>query len=69
MSKSKSPPVLSDYLTKEQLAKELGKCARTIDRWTAIGEGPPQTRFGREIRYRRASIMAWLEKREQRMDT
>jgi excisionase family DNA binding protein len=57
--------VLSDYLSREELAAELKVSWRTIARWEALGEAPPRTQFGRQIRYKRASVMAWLQARER----
>jgi hypothetical protein len=53
-------PILSEFLTKEQLAAELRRSPRTLDRWEVLGMGPPRTRIGRKILYRRASLHKWL---------
>jgi hypothetical protein len=53
-------PVLSDFLTKEELAAELRRNPRTLDRWDALGMGPPRTHVGRKVLYRRASVQQWL---------
>jgi hypothetical protein len=34
---SVSEPLLSEFLTREQLAAELRRTARTLDRWAALG--------------------------------
>jgi hypothetical protein len=52
--------LLSGYYTPEQLAAELKRNRRTLARWAALGEGPPITRVGREIYYRKTSVAAWL---------
>jgi hypothetical protein len=57
---SHSQPILSEFLTKEQLAVELRRNPRTLDRWAVLGIGPPQTRVGRHVLYRRASVQRWL---------
>ncbi len=57
--------VLEGYLTEDELAHELGKSKRTIARWRALDEGPPVTRIGRRILYRRTAVKAWLESLEQ----
>jgi hypothetical protein len=46
----KTPQLLDDYLTREELAVELGKCVRTLDRWHAVRYGPPRATVGREPR-------------------
>jgi hypothetical protein len=53
-------PILSEFLTKEQLAAELRRSPRTLDRWEVLGMGPPRTHMGRKILYRRASLHKWL---------
>jgi phage terminase Nu1 subunit (DNA packaging protein) len=61
---SKPEAILSDFLTKEELASELGPKMRTLDRWDALGIGPPRTRVGRKVLYRRASVQRWLAAQE-----
>jgi hypothetical protein len=58
-------PLLSEYLTEAELAAELGRTVRTIARWRAIGEGPRFLKIGRETRYRRESVRAWMVGLEQ----
>ena len=62
---SNAEPILSQFLTKEELAAELGRNARTLDRWNVLGTGPPRTFVGRKILYRRASVQKWLTAQEQ----
>ena len=50
-----SEPILSEFLTKEELATELRRNPRTLDRWEVLGVGPPRTHVGRQVLYRRAS--------------
>ncbi|MBR1275621.1 AlpA family transcriptional regulator [Bradyrhizobium sp. AUGA SZCCT0283] len=61
---SNAEPILSQFLTKEELAAELGRNARTLDRWDALAIGPPRTFVGRKILYRRASLQRWLAAQE-----
>jgi hypothetical protein len=63
---SNSHPILEEFLTKEELADELGLNPRTLDRWGALGMGPPRTHIGRKILYRRASVQRWLTAQEHR---
>ena len=53
-------PILAEFLNKEELAAELRRNPRTLDRWDVLGIGPPRTRVGRRILYRRASVQKWL---------
>jgi hypothetical protein len=59
-------PLLSDYLNLEGAATELKVSARTMDRWRKLGEGPPATKLGRRVLYRRSSLETWLREKEQR---
>ena len=64
---SDSEPLLSEFLTKKELAAELQRNERTLDRWDALGTGPPRTRIGRKVLYRRTSAKKWLAAQEIRM--
>lgn len=61
---SNSQPILSEFFTKQELAAELGRNPRTVDRWDALGTGPPRTHIGRKVLYRRASVQKWLTAQE-----
>jgi hypothetical protein len=58
--------VLDDYISTEKLAAELDVAPLTVIRWRLQKQGPPVTRLGRRILYRRASVQAWLAAQEQR---
>ena len=62
---SSSEAILSEFLTKEELAAELRRNPRTLDRWEVLGMGPPVTKLGRRTIYRRTSVQAWIRAREQ----
>ena len=57
--------LLSDYLTKAQLAEELNRHPRTIERWERLRAGPPKTVIGRQPLYKRESVVAWLANLEK----
>jgi Helix-turn-helix domain len=57
-------PILAEFMTVEELAAELGRNKRTLDRWDALGIGPPRTRMGRTLLYRRSSVQKWLAAQE-----
>jgi hypothetical protein len=61
---STTEDVLADFLTQDEAAAELKVCERTLDRWRRLDEGPPITKLGRRILYRRSSLQAWLCERE-----
>jgi hypothetical protein len=54
------PPLLTDWVTEEQLAGELSKSVRTLWRWRLAGIGPAFSLIGSTIVYSREDIMRWL---------
>ncbi len=52
--------ILSEYLTKAELAAQLRRSIRSVDRWALTGDGPPYVRIGRRSLYRRAAVVEWL---------
>jgi predicted site-specific integrase-resolvase len=56
--------ILADFLTQDEAAAELKVRRRTLDRWRQLGDGPPITKLGRRVLYRRKSLEAWLRARE-----
>jgi hypothetical protein len=62
---SNAEPILAEFLTREELAAELRRNPRTLDRWNVLGMGPPRTFVGRKILYRRASVQKWLVAQER----
>ena len=60
-----SDQLLDGYVNREQLAKELGKTLRTIDRWERRRIGPPRVVIGRMILYRKEAVREWLLSQEQ----
>jgi len=59
------PTFLDAYISRTELAAELGLCERTLIRWADRGSAPPVTMIGRRPMFRRASVEAWLASREQ----
>jgi excisionase family DNA binding protein len=57
-------PIFEGYLTKEQLAAQLGRSPRTIDRWALTGHAPAPTRIGRTVLFRRDAVLEWLRGQE-----
>jgi hypothetical protein len=49
---------MTDFLSQDETAAELKVCTRTLDRWRRLREGPPITKLGRRILYRRSSLQA-----------
>jgi hypothetical protein len=62
----------SGYITRKQLAKELGERLRgkpfheiTLIGWERNHKGPPATRVGRDVVYSLASVERWLRSLEK----
>jgi hypothetical protein len=56
--------ILNEYLTKAELAAQLHRSIRSLDRWALTGDGPPCIRIGRRSLYRRAAVVEWLRSLE-----
>lgn len=63
---SSAGAILDDYDTPEQLARQLGVSTITLARWRSLRTGPPPTKFGQKIFYKKASAKAWLASQEAR---
>ena len=57
--------LLEGYLSRDELAKEIRRSPRTIDRWHTMREGPPRVRMGRTIFYKVDSVRKWLREKEE----
>ena len=57
--------LLSAWLTRKELAQELGVTASTLARWHTEGSAPPCTKVGKKILYRREAVQQWLISRER----
>jgi excisionase family DNA binding protein len=51
------------------LSEMLGVPIHTLYRWRHKGEGPVGYRIGRHVKYRRATVEAWLETRTDERET
>jgi predicted DNA-binding transcriptional regulator AlpA len=56
--------LLDNYLTMAQAAAELGTTERTLARWHTDRIGPPRTKIGARVYYRKDSVAEWLRSRE-----
>lgn len=54
-------PIMGDYLSRQELADELGLTFRTLELWAHGRKGPPVVIIGRKAHYHRDDIAAWLE--------
>ena len=56
--------VMAELLTRDEMAEQLGVCARTLDRWHRLGLGPPRFKIGRKWLYRVGAYRDWIEENE-----
>lgn len=61
-------PVLTGWMTRKDLADELGLAVDTLAKWATAGTGPAFIRIGARTYYRRASVSAWLEQLEEQQN-
>ena len=57
--------LMSGWISRLDLATELGLSVDTLRRWEAQRTGPLCVRAGRKVYYRRAAVEDWLEEQEQ----
>lgn len=53
------------HFTKDELARELGRSTRTLDRWHTERIGPPRAKIGALILYPKARVFDWLERQAE----
>jgi len=56
--------ILADWISRNELARELGITTDTLGRWAAQRKGPAYVKAGRKIFYRRDVVRAWLQSKE-----
>ena len=56
--------ILEGMLTREQVSKALGLAVDTLGRWATQRKGPPVTKIGPKVYYRRESLEAWVRAQE-----
>ncbi|MEM7173197.1 MAG: helix-turn-helix domain-containing protein [Pseudomonadota bacterium] len=54
-----------EFLSPRDVAELLGVVTRTLQRWHALGVGPPRCKVGRRVLYRRNAVLDWLKASEQ----
>ena len=57
--------VLAEYMSRDELAEDLNRCTRTLDRWHSLRIGPPRTIIGKRVLYRRQAVAEWLRFQEE----
>ena len=63
--KKKPRTLLIGWISRLDLALELGLSVDTLRRWEARRTGPPCVRAGRKVYYRRTAVEEWLEEQER----
>jgi hypothetical protein len=56
--------LLNGCISREDLANELGRSVRTLDRWHQERLGPPRIKIGKLIVYRKTAVLDWLNNNE-----
>lgn len=56
--------LLDDWLSRADLAKELGVSVDTLSRWESRQTGPICIRLGRRVYYRKNVVREWLRAQE-----
>lgn len=64
LKNSAAIPILNDYFTEEQCARELDMAPITLAIWRMQRKGPPVTRIGRRILYKKSSLREWVASQE-----
>lgn len=62
-------PVLSEWMTRADLACELGLAVDTLAKWATAGIGPVFIRIGARTYYRRSTVRDWLVGLEEQQNT
>jgi len=62
---SETPRLLDGWLSRPQVAAEVGVSVDTLQRWETRRIGPPCVRIGRKVLYRADAFREWLISRER----
>lgn len=65
MGDFQGPDVLEGYILEADLARQLKRSTRTLQRLAATRQGPPRLKIGRLIVYNVESVRAWLSQQVQ----
>lgn len=68
-TETETPPqdaagVLDGFLSRAELAQELGVSPGTLTDWQTQRRGPPFVKMGRRVLYRREAVRRWLREQE-----
>lgn len=56
--------LLDGWLTRKEVAEEIGVSTDTLKRWENRRVGPPSIQLGRKVLYRAEAFREWLMSRE-----
>lgn len=59
-----STGLLDGWMSRAELAAELGVCVDTLMRWERRRYGPKCVKAGRKALYKRSTVLAWLDAQE-----
>ena len=62
--RSNASRLMSGWISRLDLALEIGVTVETLHRWEKLRFGPPCVRAGRKIYYRRDAVQDWLMQQE-----
>lgn len=68
MSTESKPPLLADYLSRDEAAAQLGVSKVTLHNYERLLNGLPSLRIGARRFYRRADLQAFLDRRMQQLN-
>lgn len=57
--------LLNGWMSRAELAEELGVCVDTLMRWERRRYGPKCVKAGRKALYKRSTVLAWLDAQEK----
>lgn len=60
MQPRETSDIWSDFISREDLATELGVKPETLAKWAAQGAGPDMVKMGRRVFYPRDAVRSWL---------
>ena len=52
--------ILAEFITRDDVANELGVNPRTLDRWHQLRQGPVRTRIGKRVLYAQQDLRDWI---------
>lgn len=58
------PRLLNSWISRFDLAQELGLSVDTLGRWERRRKGPACVRAGRKVLYRLSAVQDWLQSQE-----